>query len=121
MKKILVLAALLAPVFAQAENFETNCTSRDKSLALKAEIEFEGSFSDMPNEAEAQATVQILRRKGQTGSVSFEMSGTANSSAKGPYYELSAEDGTSLMISAPASGSPSEFTYKGKTSFVFCD
>lgn len=121
MKTTLLFVALLSPVFAQAESFETTCMSRDKSLVLEVSLEFEGSFAEMPNEAAAQATVKIVRRKGQTGTLTLDMTGTANSSAKGPYYELNAEDGTSLMISAPASGSPSEFTVKGKTTFVTCD
>lgn len=127
MKKVVILLALLAPVFAQAENVKETCITNDQAqevVSLDVQYSFEGSFDEMASKIEVPVTAKVrMNMHLELGpSKIIEMNGTGVYSAKGPFFELSSADGkSSLFISAVASGSPSEFVFNGKKFEVFCD
>lgn len=125
MKSILILLAVIFPGLAMAENENVQCTSDSEEIAVvDVAYWFNGTYSEMMDSQDVpvNAVVVINWRKEVGPPRILDMTGVGNYSAKGPYFELvSAEPEATLFISAVASGSPSEFVYKGKKYDLNCN
>jgi hypothetical protein len=121
LKTLLVLLALVSPLLAHAEVDESSCVSRDRATAIEVAYYFDGTYENIADNTPVVALVKYTKVAGKTAFTSVKMNGQVNESAKGPYFELKADDGSTLFLSAPASKSPSELKSNGKTLEVFCD
>lgn len=121
MRTLSLLVALLAPLFVEAEIDESSCANRDRSLVLEVAYDYTGSATEMAADVAAVALVKIVRQKGRTGVEEIRMSGTGNSTTKGPGFEFKGQDGSEFVLSPPASSFPSELKRNGQTISLKCD
>lgn len=120
MNKLLSLVSLaLISTFAAAEQPRTMvCESDDSSTIVVLEM----LRTDVKPEEEGPATAQLMvvKLKGYSAGNRFPLTGYKQSSAKGPYFELSNGQGLSFFVSAIASKSYDELNMKGIKTDLVC-
>jgi hypothetical protein len=109
---------VLAPALALAEPNIVCESSKKTTLIVLTDIqEADGTNGDF----NVKAKLIVAKSNGNLDGGEVTVSGTKSLSAKGYYYELTGGDGYSLLVSAPASYSPSELKVRKNTIDLNCN